>query len=76
MRLGVIELASQAYRNLHPGPDPYGEANAAWSGVEPFERELARLIVEECEDVLAAEFDQYDAILSPGDLRKHFGIKQ
>ena len=42
---------------------------------EDLER-FAELIVEECEDVLSAEFDQYESTLSPGDLNKHFGIKQ
>lgn len=42
------ELAAEAYRSVNPGPDPYNEAEAAWSGFGPLERKFAELIVREC----------------------------
>ena len=46
------ELAAEAYRQVHPGPDPYGEADATWLGFDKLEKVFAELIVQECADII------------------------
>jgi hypothetical protein len=66
------ELAAEAYRQVHPGPDPYGEADATWLGFDKLEKVFAELIVAECISTL----DQDDGATHHGELlREHFGVE-
>lgn len=71
------ELAAEAYRSVNPGPDPYNEAEAAWSGFGPLERKFAELIVRECAEVA----DNADATRQKWEgigkyVREHFGVEK
>ena len=61
------ELAAEAYRKVNPGPDPHGEADAAWMGFGELEKVFAELIVRECASLA------YDG---PGGILEHFGVEE
>jgi hypothetical protein len=67
------QLATQAYRSVNPGPDPYNEAEAAWLGFGPLERKFAELIVRECVNV-ADEVSMDDTVGYA--LLEHFGVEE
>ena len=70
----IRELAAEAYRSVNPGPDPYNEAEAAWSGFGPLERKFAELIVRECAEVSNQAEKQCQ---HPGTMiKQHFGVEE
>ena len=78
------ELAAEAYRRVHPGPDTYGEADAVWMGFDELEKVFAELIVRECaelcegEAIFAGMNGRKDASASncATIIRKHFGVEE
>ena len=69
------ELAAEAYRQVHPGPDPYGEADATWLGFDKLEKVFAELIVKECLEIAIEEEALFEGPVETM-IRKHFGVEE
>ncbi len=75
----IKELAAEAYRKVNPGPDPYGEADAAWMGFGELEKVFAELIVRECAGISEQHNRNYytsHGQIIADKIKEHFGVEQ
>jgi hypothetical protein len=70
----IQELAAEAYRRVNPGPDPYGEADAAWMGFGELEKVFAELIVRECIQAVK-NVGGYNEDYHMNAIKKYFGVE-
>ena len=70
----IQELAAEAYRRVNPGPDPYGEADAAWRGFGELEKVFAELIVRECIQAVK-NVGGYNEDYHMNAIKKYFGVE-
>jgi hypothetical protein len=64
----IGEKAGLFMERQHPGGFPNEELSVAYK--------FAELIVRECNRYVAEHYDECEPWMEPGDLLKHFGVKE
>ena len=54
----------------------YESDDGPWIGPEFDKEKVAELIVKECDRYVAEQYDECEPWMQPGDLLKHFGVKE
>ena len=54
----------------------YESDDGPWIGPEFDKEKFAELIVKECDRYVAEQYDECEPWMQPGDLLKHFGVKE